>query len=41
VLETELNAERAYVKGFGHMITMAGPPLNDILEKFWLNASDV
>jgi pimeloyl-ACP methyl ester carboxylesterase len=40
VLEAELNADRAYIKGFGHMITMAGPPLNEILETFWLKSSD-
>ena len=36
----KLDAERAYIKGFGHMVTLAGPPLNDILETFWLKSSD-
>ncbi len=40
VIEEKLDAERAYITGFGHMITMAGPPLNDILETFWLKVSD-
>jgi pimeloyl-ACP methyl ester carboxylesterase len=40
VLEAECGFERAHIKGFGHMIPMAGPPLNEILETFWLKASD-
>jgi len=39
VFEKELNAERAYVGGVGHMIPLAGGPLNDALEAFWLKAS--
>jgi pimeloyl-ACP methyl ester carboxylesterase len=39
VLEEELNADRANVRGVGHMIPFSGPQLNDALETFWLKAS--
>lgn len=38
-LATELDAERAHIRGVGHMIPLAGPQLNDVLETFWVKSA--